>query len=268
MEPRLISYGGGVQSTALVVLAANGIIDYQLAVFSNVGDDSEHPDTIDYVRRIAVPWAENHGIEIIETGRRTRKGDSVTLWQQMMREDSRSIPIPVRMSGNGAPGRRSCTVDFKIKVIDRFLRERGATKEKPGIVAIGISTDEIHRIARKRASDYEIPVYPLIDLGLSRQDCAQIIRDAGLPVPPKSSCFFCPFHRTITWQEMRRDSPDLFERSCHLEDEMNKRRANLNRDPVYLTRLGAPLREVITEAQASLFDEDGPEHCDSGHCWT
>lgn len=43
---RAFSYGGGVQSTAALVLAAQGIIDYPLFLFSNVGDDSEHPGTL------------------------------------------------------------------------------------------------------------------------------------------------------------------------------------------------------------------------------
>jgi hypothetical protein len=43
MSVRAISYGGGVQSTALLVLAARREIDFPLAIFANVGDDSEHP---------------------------------------------------------------------------------------------------------------------------------------------------------------------------------------------------------------------------------
>ncbi len=45
---RVISYGGGVQSTALLVLANRGEIRYvDAALFANVGDDSEDPDTLD-----------------------------------------------------------------------------------------------------------------------------------------------------------------------------------------------------------------------------
>jgi hypothetical protein len=40
--PRVVSYGGGVQSNALLVLAAQGRIDYRTFLFANVGDDSEH----------------------------------------------------------------------------------------------------------------------------------------------------------------------------------------------------------------------------------
>ena len=39
MTPTYISYGGGVQSTALIVLAATGRIHADAALFANVGDD-------------------------------------------------------------------------------------------------------------------------------------------------------------------------------------------------------------------------------------
>lgn len=34
--------------------------------------------------------------------------------------------------------------------------------------------------------------YPLMDWGWDREECKRQIRAAGLPVPPKSACFFCP----------------------------------------------------------------------------
>ena len=43
---RAVSYGGGVQSTALLVLAAERKIDFPLFVFANVGDRAENPDPI------------------------------------------------------------------------------------------------------------------------------------------------------------------------------------------------------------------------------
>jgi hypothetical protein len=42
---RAIAYGGGVQSTNLMVLAARQQIDFRVFLFANVGDDSEHPAT-------------------------------------------------------------------------------------------------------------------------------------------------------------------------------------------------------------------------------
>ena len=49
MTLRTVSYGGGVQSTALLVLAAQRQIDYSIFLFANVGDDSENPATLRYL---------------------------------------------------------------------------------------------------------------------------------------------------------------------------------------------------------------------------
>lgn len=273
MTLRTISYGGGVQSTALVVLACTGKLDNVLggpvdaALFSNVGDDSEHPATLDYVRNVAMPWAAERGLPVHELHRVKRDGTVETLWGRLMKPDSRSLPIPVRGSETGAPGARSCTLDFKVQVIGKWLKAHGANADDPATVCIGISTDEIQRCGNKKVEPYERPTYPLIDLGLSRNDCARIIASAGLPVPPKSSCFFCPFHRPATWRDMRTNERDLFDKCVQLEDTLNVRRKALDRDPVYLTRFGRPLAEAIGYDQPQLFDE-GPEGCDEGYCWT
>jgi hypothetical protein len=270
MSLEVISYGGGVQSTALLVLAAQGQIAPRLALFSNVGDDSEDPLTVQYVREVAIPWGAAHGVEVQELRRIKRDGTTETLWGRLMREGSRSLPIPIRMS-NGAPNTRSCTVDFKVQVIAKALKRLGATAADPARVHVGISWDEIERMGRKKEAAWEQVVYPLIDLRLTREDCKRIIERAGLPVPPKSSCFFCPFHRPSAWAAMRRDRPELFEKSAHLEDVLNVRRQSLGRDPVWLTRFNRPLREAIPEGQPLLaFDPGaGPgETCDEGYCWT
>lgn len=63
---RIFSYGGGVQSTAALVLAVQGKIDFKTFLFANVGDDSEHPATLRYVREVAMPYAAANGIRLEE----------------------------------------------------------------------------------------------------------------------------------------------------------------------------------------------------------
>jgi hypothetical protein len=265
---RVVSYGGGVQSTALLVLAAQDKIDFKTFLFANVGDDSEHPDTLAFVRELAMPYGKAHGIEIIELSKERRDGTPVTLMGKLTNPTSRSVEIPVRM-GNGAPGNRTCTAEFKMNVITKWLKAHGATKDSPATVAIGFSTDEVHRVGRRHESSYESPVHPLLGLGMSRSNCVSLIERSGLPVPRKSACFFCPFHRPLGWAEMRRDEPKLFWRSVELERTLNDTRDRLGKDHVYLSRFGRPLDEAIGMAQPSLFDDpDGPETCDEGHCWT
>ena len=268
---RIISYGGGVQSTALCVLAVQGKIGHvDAALFSNVGDDSEYPATITYVREKMVPLCAERGLAVHDLHRVKRNGDTETLWQRLMKPGSRSLPIPVRMPDTGAPGTRNCTAEFKIKVITKWIRAHGATQDAPATVCIGFSTDEAHRANNRSASPYETPEFPLLDLRLSRTDCKNIISRAGLPVPPKSACFFCPFHRPAMWSKMRRDEPVLFQKSVDLEATLLARRVELGRDPVYLTRFGKPLADAIEERQADLpglLDPD-TDSCDEGYCWT
>lgn len=348
---RTVSYGGGVQSTALLVLRAQGRLDFDTFLFSNVGDDSEHPDTLKYVEHVAQPFAAHHGIELHELHRVKRDGSTETLMTRLLEPkvcrpckgtgkrdvpleedvdlpdgssttvaltecpacdgtglvESRSLPIPVRMS-NGAPGNRSCTSDFKIKVIARWLKAHGATEAQPATVGIGISLDEIQRANSRHVEPYEKVVYPLVGIGeetglkLRRDDCMRVIReeplpdhlagelrakaDAGLlpsstvaqlrisdftrmPVPPKSSCYFCPFHKPAAWADLARETPDLFDKAAELEATLNRRREMLGKDHVYLTRFAMPLRQAIdTDADLlPLFDESDGD-CDSGHCFT
>ncbi|GAA2614032.1 phosphoadenosine phosphosulfate reductase [Actinomadura fulvescens] len=263
---RAFSYGGGWQSTAALVLAAQGKLDFKLFLFANVGDDSEHPATLHYLHQHALPYAAHHNIDLRLLPRIKRDGSTETLYGRLMREGSRSIPIPVRMS-NGAPGTRSCTADFKIRVIGRYLKAHGASATNPATIGIGISVDEIHRANNRRSEPYERIVYPLLDLGIRRTDCPRIIQSAGLPVPPKSACWFCPFHRLSAWKDMRRNQPDLFAKACQLEDTLNARRRLLDRDPVWLTRYNAPLADVVPlEQPLPIDDSDGT--CDGGWCFT
>src|SRR5690348_13568160 len=111
---KVFSYGGGVQSTAALVLAANGRIDYKTFLFCNVGDDSENPETLEYVQMYAIPFAEKHSIKLIELQKVLSNGMIDTVFERAIRTGG---GIPVRMNGNGAPSARHCTVDFKVRLV-------------------------------------------------------------------------------------------------------------------------------------------------------
>jgi 3'-phosphoadenosine 5'-phosphosulfate sulfotransferase (PAPS reductase)/FAD synthetase len=258
-----LSYGGGVQSTALLVLAATGRLAVDVAIFANVGDHAEHPATLAYVRDVAAPYAAAHGVELIQRG---RGGANPDLFDRLAGPGG-FLGIPVRMGVSGAPGRRSCTHDYKLVVVGRELKARGATPADPATVMVGISTDEISRANNRRALPYETVTYPLLDLRMSRTDCARTIAAAGLPVPPKSSCWFCPFHSRATWQTMRTDDPAMFDRACQLEDTLNAKRAAGGRDPVWLSSALIPLRAAVLDHATLPFDDPDPG-CDSGWCMT
>jgi len=263
---KAFSYGGGVQSTAALVLAAQGTIDYQTFLFCNVGADSENPETLTYVHEVAQPYAQAHHLNFIELQKRRRNGEPDSVYGRLTRPGSSSIGIPIRLA-NGAPGNRTCTVDFKIRVVAHWTKQQGATAETPAVVGLGISLDEFQRMRSESGIPHERLAYPLIDLRLDRASCIEIIQRAGLPVPPKSSCWFCHFHSLRTWQTMRHQQPDLFAKAVQLEHLINDKRTQQGRDHVWLTNKLKPLQHVTTDlVQADLFPREYEETCESGYC--
>jgi uncharacterized protein YjiS (DUF1127 family) len=261
---RSFSFGGGVQSTAALVLQAQGELDYPLFLFANVGDDSENPASIAYVREVAMPYAAEHGIELVELQRTMRDGTPETLLGRMRRRP-KSLPIPVRLS-SGAPASRTCTMDFKVRVIAKELKRRGASDKNPAITALGISLDEIHRAKSNSGFSWQSLVYPLLDLGLRRSDCLSIIAKAGLPIPEPSSCYFCPFHSMEAWRRQARSRPDLFAKAVALEEELTANQKALGKPPVWLTDALRPLSQVAADDGQMEFDLEGG--CSTGHCFT
>jgi hypothetical protein len=265
---KTFSFGGGRQSMAVLVLASQGKLNYDAFLFSNVGDDAENPDTIKYFNEYALPFAEKHKLNLKEIHRIPKKGrnkgNKESLYQNLILENRRTIEIPILMK-NGAFGRRGCTHEFKIKVVGKWQKRNGATKDNPAITGIGISLDEYKRARNKAYYEWQILEYPLLDLRLTRDDCIKIIKESGLPVPPKSACWFCPFHSFQEWIELKKKKPELFQKAIDLEILLNKRRETLNKDEIFLTKKLVPLDKAF-DNQLELFD-DVELTCDTGHCF-
>jgi len=263
MTLRVVSFGGGVQSTALLVLAAQERIEFRSFLFANVGDHAENPDTLAYVEQVARPYADDHGIELAEIRWTTRAGKVRDLYDDLL--VANDIPIPVRFP-SGAFGHRNCTRAYKIVPVARELRRRGATVDDPAVIALGISVDEIERAKPgiPAQQPWTTRTFPLLDLGLSRRDCRKLIDTAGLPVPPKSACWFCPYSSTTQWRDRRQRTPELFESAVDLERTLSDR--NYAR-----TGLGAGLASGLLTLDQAVDDQlalPGMDECDSGWCMT
>lgn len=254
----VFSFGGGVQSTAALVLAAQGDLQVDAFLFCNVGDDSESDETLTYVDQYAKPYAEAHGLRLITLQRRNRSGEPETLRQRIV-SGKRGIVIPARVKGR--PLRRECTVDFKIQPVASWLWQHGARPQRPATIMLGITTEEVHRANNRTTKSYTRSAYPLLDRRMSRQDCMNLIAAVGLPIPPKSACYFCPFHTIPVWRELRERRPDRFQDACELEAHISQHPKM--RQPAYLTRAGVPLALAVRGEQPSLFEDDT---CESGYC--
>lgn len=59
--------------------------------------------------------------------------------------------------------------------------------------------------------------YPLREWGLDRNACGRVIVNAGLPLPPKSACFFCPAMKEAEIHELRTADPVSFALALEME---------------------------------------------------
>lgn len=250
----------------MLVLAVQGELPADVGLFCNVGEDSEHPATLRYVHEVALPFAEAHGFPLHELRRRwrvgPRKGELYPTLREHVTSARRSVVIPVHMPG-GAPGTRYCTDYWKVRVVRAWLRDQGVTSAEPATVLIGFSWDELRRM-KAVADPLAGREYPLIDRHLDRAACAELVAAAGLPVPPKSSCFFCPFRGAKGFAAMHRTDPELWGQAVELERGIIAKRQALGRDAAYLTGAGAPL-DTLPE-QLTLMDDD--PSCDTWSCFT
>jgi hypothetical protein len=240
-----LSLGAGVQSTALLAMSALGLHSCpkaDVAIFADTGDEPawvyEHLERLKEWSSIPIHvTAKGHLSQDVQdrlTGKKKRFA---------------AIPAWTRgKDGRAAPLRRQCTREYKIEPLEKKVREllgyRKYQRNKHRVACLlGISTDEVSRVKPSR-THWVTNVYPLIDAGFSRDDCARIIREAGLLVPKKSACVFCPFHDDRYWHDLKTNHPDEFARAVSFDLTIRDMTKTGIQQPVFLHRSLRPLEEI------------------------
>lgn len=243
---RAISFGAGVQSTTLYVLAAEGSITPRpdVAIFADTGDEpAEVYDHLEHIRSLGLGIP----IEVVSAG---SIRDQLLGWAAGTHQHANGRPPLFVKKEHGAPGRtrRQCTQDWKIVPIERRVRELAGVKPRsPGPKApiveqwIGISTDEAFRLkpARRRWIHNR---HPLIEADMDRRACIAELNRRGIRAP-KSACRICTFHDDAAWQRLKLRAPADFEAACEVDDALRRRSLMLRGQP-YLHRSCKPLREI------------------------
>lgn len=264
---RVFSFGGGVDSHAVIVLQSQGKLPkpYDYFVFANVGEDSKSPDTLTYIKQNTLSFCEEFGIKFIEV-QKERDGQPETLRQAIVRSPH-SVIIPAFTRRNGGKLHRNCTTDFKITVVAKWIKQQGY---RTAVIGLGIAVDELERV---RSTDWydedgikKQREYPLVELRLSRQDCLNIIASSGLPEPPPSKCKWCPLNSRADWQRLKQ-YPDRWQDALEVERIINSKSTALTAKHVFLHRDGVPLEQAVAD-QMGLFPDETEADCDSGYCMT
>lgn len=203
-----LSFGGGVNSTALLLwLMDEGIYDDKWEiVFCDPG--SERPETYEHVE-----WIDKHvmPVTVLNTLR-----EGLPLYEYCVAQKIMPVRTP-----------RWCTVEYKVRPLASYCAD--------GLQVVGIDAGEEHR-ATQSVWEGKAKWYPLVDAGIDREQCIDIIEDHGVPVPPKSGCYFCPFQRDAQWRELYDCYPDLFQKALRMEQAARVRRALSDKVPLTLGR--------------------------------
>ena len=199
----VLSYGGGVNSTALYFVLRKEMFPLDEIIFADTGD--ELPETYITIEKFK-KLVEADGVLFTVVKSHLAKSLYDYCWSRKT--------IPFRM-------RRDCTDKFKLRPIRKYLREKYGKKEI-FTQYIGIDKGEAHR-GKIADVKYLVNEFPLISEGIDRQGCEEILVKNGFTGVVKSGCYYCPFSKKSSLIMLLKEHPDLFEKAIQLEENCNKK---------------------------------------------
>jgi len=266
MRVSVLSYGAGVQTTALAAMSALGVYEKpDFAVFADPGWETKGTyEALEFYKR----FLKEHGIKLYTTSKGNIRDDALS-------PQTRFASIPyftetgqLLPSGRNEAGRlkRQCTAEYKIYAVVKKIREVLGYKRMQPMKHIvddwlGISLDETQRMKDSRIK-WLRNKYPLVEMRKTRGDCIEFLKEANLPIPPKSSCIGCPFHSNSHWRNVKENLPEEWEDACDFDDRIRHSVLRDARNKVYIHRSLVPLREAdLQEDQMDLFGSECEGYC-------
>lgn len=212
----VLSFGGGVDSSTLIAIDLNrnkassliGVSRHHLDelfpspdyyVFSDTGAESRK--TYENVR-LTSDILQKHGRKLTTV---RREGETITQWCL------RLGVVPLMPGGSHV-----CSLKFKGEVMAKWAKNIGLENIT---WQIGIEADETNRSSRftKPKGDSTEYVYPLIDLGLTREKCIFLLDALGWHEIEKSSCVFCPYKTESELRQMYMHDRNAWELCVDIE---------------------------------------------------
>ena len=262
------SNGMGQQSVGLYLMAQHGMtpkLDY--SIFSDPG--KEKKETYEIYEWLKGLSNENSWTKIV-------LNDDKNLYKDILNQENstghRFASIPA-FTKSGGMIRRQCTSEYKIEPVNRSIRKIQGLNPgqvfKPVNVWFGISLDEMDRMNAPRRKNV-IHVYPFcgyyhdgkklhkLDWGLemTRSDISAWLGTNGYPIPPKSSCVFCPFQNNRNWRDLKNNHPEDWAAAVKADEAIRNMSQRGMNDKIYIHRSCTPLKDAnLQEEQTELnFD--------------
>ncbi len=141
------------------------------------------------------------------------------------------------MSGvQGAP----CTLELKKKA-----RQEWENLNKPDYTVLGFTAEEKNRADRFRLTERDTLLTPLIDNGLTKEDCFTVVQQAGVALPriyslgyPNANCIGCVKATSSTyWNLVRKEHPSVFKARSDQSRDIGARLAYYKGKRIFLDEL-------------------------------
>jgi len=200
-EINIVSYGGGQNSTAMIIEMVARKMPINEIIFCDVGN--EMPETYTFLKEFE-DWCSKKGLKFTQIESNLGTIKDYYLEKKL---------IPYRMF-------RHCTDKFKVRPMNDYIKKVYGIKT-PINMFMGIANDEKHRSEKIRGRKQFTHLFPLIEWELDRLGCVEIIKKEGLSVPVKSGCYFCPFQPKRAWIDLYKIHPELFQDSINFEKNAN-----------------------------------------------
>lgn len=188
----LAAYGGGVDSTAMLIEMVRRGERVDHALFADVG--AEKPQTYEFIELFR-DWLAEHGIPLTTVRYQPKHFKDYSPYQGLYENCLTNSTLP-----SIAFGWHSCSQKWKIAAQDSWTKEWqpaidswAAGKKVTKLIGYDAGPQDSRRYAHREGHvsekyDYR---YPLREFAIDREGCLEIIEKAGLPKPMKSACFFC-----------------------------------------------------------------------------
>lgn len=208
--PLMVSYGGGINSTAMLVGLHEHGIRPDAILFADTG--GERPNVYAYIDKVS-EWCESIGFPAVQVVRHVyASGKYSTLEEECL--GSQTLP-------SIAYGFKKCSLKWKVEPQERWAKQWAPAIEcwKDGhkvLKAIGYHAGEEHRSVKANDDKYEY-VYFLRQWKWYQEDCVAAVERAGLESAHKSARFFCPSSKPKEIIELSSAYPDLMKRALKIE---------------------------------------------------
>lgn len=196
-QPLVVAYGMGVDSTAVLVEFVNRGIRPDLIMFADVG--GEKKETYAYLHTINA-YLRAHDFPEVTVVRYVPK--NFKNWPPYYTLEENCLTNGTLPSISFSFQFKSCSQKWKAAPQHSYMKQWAPAVEwwnAGGRVkkVIGYDFSKADQKRMTYACNAEVEDehyeywYPLTEWEWDRDACKRAIADAGLPLPPKSSCFFC-----------------------------------------------------------------------------